>query len=362
MLFRWPFAGVPGRPPEVLFVDDAVPDPLAGAGQPRAALIIATLARAGAQVRVLAASGAATRTTPEAPADLDDAFCDHARRADLVIISRPHNMERFLPLWRRRRQRARLVYDAEAIFSNRERVRRAVLGLAAGPDLDDQLDRELALVRGADVVLAVSGQEAALFREAGHSDVRVLGYASNYRATAPDFQARSGFLFVGPIYDPSTPNADSIRFFAEEVWPQVRATLPTAQLTLAGHAHADIPARGDGVVKLGALDDLSAVYQKARVFVAPTRFAAGIPLKVLDAASAGVPTVLTTLLADQLGWRHEVEALVADAPENMAQACIRLHEDAGLWNALRATALERVESSHNAARIGQTIEDLLRTI
>ncbi|MBB3771799.1 glycosyltransferase involved in cell wall biosynthesis [Angulomicrobium tetraedrale] len=369
MQIKWPFAGRTARQPDVLFVDDAVPDVRAGAGQPRAALIVAMLARSGARVRVLAASEANANggSSPEGShadsTSLERSFHEQAHQADMVIISRPHNMARFLPLWNgRRRPRARLVYDAEALFSSRERVRRKVLGLADGPDLDEEMNRELALVRHADVVLAVNRQEAAIFRNAGHKDVRVLGYASTYRATPSSFHARSGFLFVGPIYDPSTPNGDSIRFFSEHVWPSVRRALPEAGLTLAGRAHADIPANDDGVVKLGALDDLSSVYREARVFVAPTRFAAGIPLKVLDAASAGVPIVMTSLLAEQLGWRDGVEALVADAPVDMAQACIRLHGSEPLWTSIRAKALQRVEASHSADGIGQAVHDLLRTI
>jgi O-antigen biosynthesis protein len=92
----------------------------------------------------------------------------------------------------------------------------------------------------------------------------------------------------------------------------------------------------------GPLADLTDAYARARVFVAPTRFAAGIPFKVHEAAARGVPIVLTSLLAEQIGWTHECEVLIAETPEDFAAQCQRLHSDKMLWNRLRERALARV--------------------
>ena len=48
-----------------------------------------------------------------------------------------------------------------------------------------------------------------------------------------------------------------------------------------------------GVVTLGVVDDLGPLFDGARVFIAPTRCAAG-SVKVQTAAAAGVPVVTTS--------------------------------------------------------------------
>ena len=53
------------------------------------------------------------------------------------------------------------------------------------------------------------------------------------------------------------------------------------------------------------VDDLTPLYEDARVFVAPTRYSAGISLKVIEAAARGVPIVCTPLVSRQLGWSQE---------------------------------------------------------
>ena len=57
-----------------------------------------------------------------------------------------------------------------------------------------------------------------------------------------------------------------------------------------------------GFAFFGRQDDLTSLYNQARVFVVPTRYAAGIPYKAHEAASFGVPLVVSNLIGEQLGW------------------------------------------------------------
>ena len=110
---------------------------------------------------------------------------------------------------------------------------------------------------------------------------------------------------------------------------------------------------------LGVVDNLGPLFDRARVFIAPTRFAAGIPLKVQQAAASGVPVVATSLLASQLGWRNEHELLVADTPEAFSNAVYRLYTDPALWTQIRNNALQRIVTECSIKRF-QT--DLLETL
>jgi glycosyltransferase involved in cell wall biosynthesis len=89
--------------------------------------------------------------------------------------------------------------------------------------------------------------------------------------------------------------------------------------------------------------------------IAPTRFAAGIPHKVTEAAAHGVPVVLTPLLAGQLGWSEGVEALVAEGPAAFAAAVRRVHDDSDLWIQLRRAALAAVRRDHSPERFQSAV-------
>lgn len=116
---------------------------------------------------------------------------------------------------------------------------------------------------------------------------------------------------------------------------------------------------GDGIIKLFSQEDLTQIYNRARIFVAPTRFGAGIPVKVLDAAARGIPVVTTRLIARQLNWQEECDLLVADHAKVFADQCIRLYSDSNLWQRLRTSALDRVSASFNHASFDEAVARIL---
>jgi glycosyltransferase involved in cell wall biosynthesis len=98
---------------------------------------------------------------------------------------------------------------------------------------------------------------------------------------------------------------------------------------------------GPGVRIVGHLLTLKDLYGRSRVFVAPTRYGAGIPHKVHEAAAHGLPVVATPLLARQLGWTCQELAIAEDAV-GFAQQCVETYTDSEKWTTLREAALERV--------------------
>jgi glycosyltransferase involved in cell wall biosynthesis len=152
-------------------------------------------------------------------------------------------------------------------------------------------------------------------------------------------------LFVGAIHEEASPNGDSVIWFLEEIFPRIQNALgPGIPFTSAGINHSERVRRlaGSSVRIAGHLTDLTDLYDSARVFVAPTRYAAGIPHKVHEAAARGVPIVATPLLAAQLGWQDGSVFWVASGAETFAQRCIELYTNEVSWTALRNAALEQI--------------------
>jgi glycosyltransferase involved in cell wall biosynthesis len=183
--------------------------------------------------------------------------------------------------------------------------------------------------------------------------------------TARGFAHRADILAIGSLYAEDTPNFDGLRWFLDQVWPIVSEALPGVRLLVAGFVAEGLDAAtllaGPGVVHLGFAEDLPALYDQARVFIAPTRFSAGIPYKVHEAAAHGVPVVATGLLADQLGWQDGQDLLACDAsdPASFAEAVIDAYRDPLLWHALRNAALERITRECGREGFAETVGALL---
>ena len=111
----------------------------------------------------------------------------------------------------------------------------------------------------------------------------------------------------------------------------------------------------------GAVANTVPLYDQHRVFIAPTRFAAGTPYKVHEAASFGLPVVATEMLRMQLGWESGRDLLAADSrdPILFAQHVLALYADEQLWHTIRSGAAERIRSEHQPERYASALRAVL---
>lgn len=351
-----PPAPAPDRRMRILVIDDRVPYAELGRGYPRAKELLLTLRDAGADVVFYPLQ------TPfdEAPLNggipgitilygrgreyLAATLESLLPAVDIVWVSRPHNMKIFRELVDLRKERSwGLVYDAEAIFADRDIARAALQGTPLDEPLRQQMiASEVSLTAGADAISAVSPADAQTFARFSHAPVTVVSFSIPAAPTPNPWSKRQGVAFVGAI-EIDSPNEDALLWFVREVSPLLAQSVPSNVLHAGVQQSPAMADRADRVEFLGIVPDLRALYDSVRVFVAPNRFAAGQPQKVLEAAANGVPCVITPLLAKQLGWTHEREALVAATPEEWALAVQRLYTDAALWEELRNNALAAVQ-------------------
>jgi len=114
-------------------------------------------------------------------------------------------------------------------------------------------------------------------------------------------------------------------------------------------------------VLAGPAVNLPTLYDSHRLVVAPTRFASGIPYRVFEAASFGVPVVATSLLCEQMGWKDNTELLATDAgdPSGFAARVVALYRSESLWTRLREAAMARLRRDNDRSSYIQKIQALL---
>jgi GT2 family glycosyltransferase/glycosyltransferase involved in cell wall biosynthesis len=287
---------------------------------------------------------------------------------DVIWIARTHNLHGTCPilekLFNNSESQPRMILDTEAIASIRESERARVEGRPF--DLDSSIEKELSSGKFCDKIVAVTEVEATKLRDIGFSDVSVIGHMRTPCPTPRLFARRSGMLFIGAIHSMDSPNYDSLCWFVDKVMPLIEAELGwKTRLTVVGYTGVDVNLdrfrHHSRVTLRGAVLDLEPLYDSHLVFIAPTRFAAGAPYKVYEAASFGLPVVMTELLRRQLDWKDGYEALIAEVtdPETFARQVVALQRDDLLWQSLRNAALERIRLENNRENYVSAIADVL---
>jgi glycosyltransferase involved in cell wall biosynthesis len=367
-LVERPAANGSGRK-RILMIDELVPDPLFGAGYPRAFEIIRSLVKAGHQVSVYPMTskpaeiarmtsmlaGAVSFYPGEGSRGLRRLLWTEGTTFDTLFISRPDPMRCFVDTaWRlsRRSLAPPVIYDSEAVLSQREARRRALFGPAWSDDeYKAALDAELGLARSASAVTAVSRRDGSVIQSVLEAPVFVLPHSVDAKGDTIPFEERNDFLFVGRLTGSSfhSPNVDSVVWFVTRVMPVLDELMGSSyKFHIVGLVDAPELAGllSDRVVLHGVVENLDPLYGRCRVFVAPTRFAAGIPLKVVEALGQGIPCVVTPLLAEQLSIEGDALPTGASARE-FAEQCKLLHTDPTAWKRARDSGIEHVQRSYS---------------
>jgi GT2 family glycosyltransferase len=364
----------------VLMVDDRVPYRHMGSGYPRAADIVEAIIAMGHNLTHYPlqfpydAWDSIYASLPDnveiargfGVTGFEEYLVQNAARYDALIISRPHNMAIFKKIFYKHPDAfngVRIVYDAEAVFANRDISKAEMLGKPMSMDRANALvSEEISLAQPASIIATVSGEEAKSFRGGGKAVVEILGHKLEAKPSDVPFSARRNLLFVGALVADDTPNVDSLVWFANEVLPKVNLSLEqpltlqvvgkvesgTVQTLVSEHIHL-----------LGRVENLDEIYDQSRIFIAPTRYAAGIPHKVHEAAAHGLPCVATELIARQLGWAHDEAILVGKDATEFAAQIARLYQDEELWTKIRAGSLQKLAEDCAPDQFDATVARLL---
>ena len=354
----------------VLFIEDTVPLRGLGSGFVRSNDLIRAMAELGYAVTVFPVNGcrfglasvyADMPDTVEVMHDrnlarLEEFLVNRRGIYDAIWIARTHNLDRVRSALEKvlagNAAPPAIVLDTEAISTARDAARAALDGQPF--DLTQAMRREFQNAHICRTIIAVSTQETEMLRRFGFPDVRTIGHMRSLHSTPRPFGQRSGLLFAGAIHVMDSPNYDSLCWFVDDVLPLVEQALGwETRLTIAGYTGPDVSLdrfRASPRVTLrGAVANMEPLYASHRVFVAPTRFAAGAPYKVHEAASFGLPVVATELLRQQLGWEDGQELLAAEATDaaGFAARIVTLYRDEALWNRLRAATQDRLGRENN---------------
>ena len=293
-----------------------------------------------------------------------------------IWVCRTHNLARFVGELARleREHGVRIICDTEALSCLRQLESRRLDGLEASRTLmlqgiRHELDQPVRIARW----LAVTEYERGLIEESGSGPVSLVGHRimlPTPAAPAPP-DARSGLLLVGAVHDMSAPNYEGLYWFLQHVAPRIARQ----DVRVVGYwtepARISIQKRfGDHPVEfLGPVDQptLDELYRTSKLAIAPTRFAAGIPCKVVEAMSRDLPIVMTDLLALQiLGEGAAAPDMLAvgrrmDDGVSFADWITRICTDEIVWRTVVECQRKIVRAMPGVSDFAERVDQLLRS-
>jgi len=219
-----------------------------------------------------------------------------------------------------------------------------------------------------DAVLAVSStDQAALYEAIGEPlEITVIPIAVDVDEVAPIARRTNAnhILHIGTMYWP--PNIDGVRWFVDEVYPRVRAKRPDVCLDVIGANPPkdlmDLNQKEIGIRVTGYVDDPTPFLEETGVMVVPVRAGGGMRVKILNAMAQGLPIVTTTLGCEGIAVESGLHLLIADTPDEFAQAILYLLSNPSLAAEMGDNGRKLVQATYDYRVVCQKIDDIYRTV
>ncbi len=220
---------------------------------------------------------------------------------------------------------------------------------------------ELEVCRQMDRVLVVSNEDAATLRRLApdlkNLTVVPIGVDLDHYQPAPRFPNPRTLLSIGTMYWP--PNVDSMVWFYESAYAQIKAAVPDVRLSIVGADPVEKILRlakdDPSVTVPGYVDDDRTVVADCAGFIVPLQSGSGMRVKILNAMAMALPVVSTTVGAEGILAVPGRDILIADTPDAFARACISLLQDTERGTEMGEAARRLMEQTYSWQAIGEEL-------
>ncbi len=213
---------------------------------------------------------------------------------------------------------------------------------------------EMRTVHQVDGLVAISPVDMNFFKKNGYSQPGVtIPFGIDTESFKPKDQVanKNTVFHIGSM--DWRPNQEGIKWFLEETWPLVIKHHPGLKFVLAGKSipEAFYQYAGPTVSVVGEVPDAADFMNSHELMVVPLKSGGGMRIKIIEGMAAGKAIVSTSIGAEGINCRHNEHILLADTPEEMADAIVHCFKNRELISKIGTRAHAFATEQHNVKPI-----------
>lgn len=219
---------------------------------------------------------------------------------------------------------------------------------------------ELQILKEADGIVTITDYDKKLFEQLGIITKAVVSptgilmdrYAINRSLT----NTNSVFHLASMDW---MPNTEAVDWFLDKVWPKYLKTENNLQFTLAGRFMPDsYLKRNEGNLKvIGSIDDNIQFYNEHEIMMVPLQSGSGMRIKIIEGMAMGKVIVSTSIGAEGIPVTHNENIIIANTPEEFANAIKNLSSNQELKTKIGNNARKFIEDYFENTKL---ISELLK--
>ncbi|MCU7375074.1 glycosyltransferase family 4 protein [Paucibacter sp. O1-1] len=273
---------------------------------------------------------------------LGDAICQRLPELSAIYITRYNVATHFIDFLKQTAPNLPIIFNNADLHFLREI--RSALAMQSTPEHTQQAlanalntkRLELDVISKADAVLSYNDTEHAVITShvLRQDNIFKCPWVLDEKPSPASFESREGIAFLGGYRH--LPNVDAVDYFMTQVFPLLVDEDPSVTVYFYGSnmPNTFTQYHHPQVKFVGYVEELSAIFQRHKVFIAPLLSGAGIKGKVLEATAYGLPSVLSPIAAESTGLSHNISTLIAETPQLWVEHILSLNNDKSLWSRL----------------------------
>jgi polysaccharide biosynthesis protein PslH len=222
-------------------------------------------------------------------------------------------------------------------------------------------------LRLADRVLTVSETDRDAFVPLVNSEkltVIPTGVDVEYFQPMPVEETPGSIVFIGSM--DWLPNEDAILYFADAILPLIKRQHPEVSLDVVGRSPSrklqTLAEREKSIRLTGRVEDIRPFVARSAVCIVPLRIGGGTRLKIFEAMAMGKAVVSTSVGAEGLPVQSGENIVLADTPNDFADAVISLLRDAKGRKRLGTSARNLVEEKYSWKKVAESFAGTLQEV
>jgi len=145
------------------------------------------------------------------------------------------------------------------------------------------------------------------------------------------------------------PNLQGIEWFLNNVWNQIHATFPHTEFHIAGRNMPESlrNSKYAGVVFHGEVESAKSFMEDYNIMLVPLLAGSGVRVKIIEGMAMGKPIITTSVGIEGIECTFGKDVLVADTPEQFAEAVCHCLAEKELKQSLGQNARKFVEENND---------------
>lgn len=215
-----------------------------------------------------------------------------------------------------------------------------------------------------DGIVPITKKDARFFSNETNVSVQAISFGIDFNKIPykKEVKAEQALFHIGSMN--WIPNIEGVKWFLNEVWPDVSMQFPDLKFYLAGRETPDWlkNAKLNNVVVVGEVPDAFEFIASKTISLAPLFSGSGIRIKIIESMAMGKTVIATKVGAEGINYTDGKNILIANTKKEFFKAIKKLYNNPELSSNIGLNARKLVMCEHNIKDTSIQLEDFYNTL